>query len=281
MGRSQRGLDEPCQRRRHPEHPRLNAVCAATARLRDGLVGNRPATKRDDVRPQRLPWRAMAVVGVAGATLPPGCTVGELLDDLTAWLRKDLGQVRVIRDGSVFNVTPVPLEELREVLSNALVHRSFAPGRKNRRIGELPHTPSGTRIVEPDVRYPRGRPGLPCRGRRARPLRRPGRRLPGAAGRWRRRLRACTRSLLRCLSMASTTPPPPRSATPAAASTRARASAAASLATESASALRSSEAPACPPWAPSRSFPRQCRRGERACDQPPVVGRSSPCTTPR
>lgn len=61
-------------------------------------------------------------------------TVGELLDELTAWLRKDLGQAQVVRDGGVFDVTPIPLEALREVLSNALVHRSFAPGLKDRSV---------------------------------------------------------------------------------------------------------------------------------------------------
>lgn len=61
-------------------------------------------------------------------------TVGVLLDDLVAWLRADLGQVQAVRDGDVFDVPPVPLEALREILSNALVHRAFAPGLRDRQV---------------------------------------------------------------------------------------------------------------------------------------------------
>ncbi len=61
-------------------------------------------------------------------------TIGELLDDLTIQLRKDLDPVQVVRDGSVFDALPIPAEALREVLSNALVHRSFAPGLVDRPV---------------------------------------------------------------------------------------------------------------------------------------------------
>lgn len=69
------------------------------------------------------------------ATDPPGTryagthlegTVGQLLDDTLSQLARDLDTVQVERDGAVVDELDVPREALREVLSNALVHRSFA-----------------------------------------------------------------------------------------------------------------------------------------------------------
>jgi ATP-dependent DNA helicase RecG len=53
-------------------------------------------------------------------------TVGQLLDDTLQQLARDLNTVQVERDGALVNELDVPREALREVLSNALVHRSFA-----------------------------------------------------------------------------------------------------------------------------------------------------------
>ncbi|MFN8075596.1 MAG: putative DNA binding domain-containing protein [Kineosporiaceae bacterium] len=54
-------------------------------------------------------------------------TVGELLDDVLDAVRADLTTVQVVDGGAVRDDTDVPLEALRELLSNALVHRSLAP----------------------------------------------------------------------------------------------------------------------------------------------------------
>ncbi|ACZ31900.1 putative transcriptional regulator [Xylanimonas cellulosilytica DSM 15894] len=61
-------------------------------------------------------------------------TVGELLDDAVALLRADLGQVQAVREGEVVDVPPVPLEAIREYVSNALVHRSLAPHLRDRHV---------------------------------------------------------------------------------------------------------------------------------------------------
>lgn len=56
-------------------------------------------------------------------------TVGQILDDAVAHLNNDL-RVRVVdgADGQVRNRPDVPILAIREVLGNALIHRSFAPG---------------------------------------------------------------------------------------------------------------------------------------------------------
>lgn len=55
-------------------------------------------------------------------------TVGELLEDILARLKKDL-VAQVVVDGNVFDETDVPLEALREVVANALLHRSLSIAR--------------------------------------------------------------------------------------------------------------------------------------------------------
>jgi ATP-dependent DNA helicase RecG len=56
-------------------------------------------------------------------------TVGQILDDALAELRKELRIATVTgADGHVYDRPEVPQEAVRELLSNALVHRSFAPG---------------------------------------------------------------------------------------------------------------------------------------------------------
>jgi ATP-dependent DNA helicase RecG len=58
-------------------------------------------------------------------------TVGELLEDTLAALEADLDVVQVVRGGTVFDELDVPREALREVLSNAFVHRSLATGQSD------------------------------------------------------------------------------------------------------------------------------------------------------
>ncbi len=58
-------------------------------------------------------------------------TVGELLDDTMDTVATDLDQVQVMRNGALIDELDIPREALREVLSNALVHRSFAAGQSD------------------------------------------------------------------------------------------------------------------------------------------------------
>lgn len=53
-------------------------------------------------------------------------TVGELLDDVMATLEQDLDRAQVVADGHLVDETDVPREALREIVSNALMHRSLA-----------------------------------------------------------------------------------------------------------------------------------------------------------
>ncbi len=53
-------------------------------------------------------------------------TIGVILDKVLAQLAADLDSVQVERDGQVFDESDVPRTALRELLSNALVHRSFS-----------------------------------------------------------------------------------------------------------------------------------------------------------
>lgn len=61
-------------------------------------------------------------------------TIGQLLDKSLAALSQDLEHVQMVRDGQVFDELDVPREALREILSNALVHRSFVNGARNESI---------------------------------------------------------------------------------------------------------------------------------------------------
>ena len=54
-------------------------------------------------------------------------TIGQLADDTLRWLAQELGVVQVVRDdGQVVDAPDVPAEVLREMISNALLHRSFS-----------------------------------------------------------------------------------------------------------------------------------------------------------
>jgi ATP-dependent DNA helicase RecG len=55
-------------------------------------------------------------------------TLGQLLEDALARLGKDL-VAQVVRNGDVFDETDVPREALREVVANALLHRSLSIAR--------------------------------------------------------------------------------------------------------------------------------------------------------
>jgi hypothetical protein len=57
--------------------------------------------------------------------------IGELVDGTL--LQRELGAVQVVRDGHVLDETDVPLEVLREAVSNALTHRSLSPATSPRR----------------------------------------------------------------------------------------------------------------------------------------------------
>ena len=52
--------------------------------------------------------------------------VGELADDALARLRRDLGTVRYQRDGNLYDDLDVPAVALREIIGNALLHRSLS-----------------------------------------------------------------------------------------------------------------------------------------------------------
>lgn len=51
--------------------------------------------------------------------------VGELLDDVLRWISRSLGPVQVRRDATLVDELDYPAGSLRELVSNALVHRSF------------------------------------------------------------------------------------------------------------------------------------------------------------
>jgi ATP-dependent DNA helicase RecG len=61
-------------------------------------------------------------------------TIGELLDDTLAAIEADLNTIQVVRAGRVYDELDVPREALREVLSNALIHRSLTPGQRDSSI---------------------------------------------------------------------------------------------------------------------------------------------------
>jgi ATP-dependent DNA helicase RecG len=56
---------------------------------------------------------------------PEGC-YGELLDDMLAAVAIDVDTPKVVVDGQMYDELDVPREALREICSNALVHRSLA-----------------------------------------------------------------------------------------------------------------------------------------------------------
>ena len=61
-------------------------------------------------------------------------TVGELLDGVITTLSSNLGHAQVEREGHLYEELDVPREALREIVSNALVHRSFVNGAKNESV---------------------------------------------------------------------------------------------------------------------------------------------------
>jgi ATP-dependent DNA helicase RecG len=54
-------------------------------------------------------------------------TIGQLFDDVSAAIYRELKTFQVERAGTLVDESDVPREAIREVLSNALVHRSFTP----------------------------------------------------------------------------------------------------------------------------------------------------------
>jgi len=54
-------------------------------------------------------------------------TVGEILDRASERLARDLNPAQVFRDGGLYDQPDFPPEALREVISNALMHRSMTP----------------------------------------------------------------------------------------------------------------------------------------------------------
>jgi len=76
---------------------------------------------------RRLP-RAGAQPGTRFTSAHPEGTLGQLLEDTLTRLDNDL-VAQVVRDGDVFDETDVPREALREVVANALLHRSLSIAR--------------------------------------------------------------------------------------------------------------------------------------------------------
>lgn len=75
-------------------------------------------------------------------------TVGELLDGVISGLGARLGHVQVERDGQILDELDVPRETLREVVSNALIHRSFADGAKDESV-LVEITPEAVTVTSP------------------------------------------------------------------------------------------------------------------------------------
>jgi len=86
-------------------------------------------------QPQSLsPLGRVACLSPPRPSDPPGAeqrathvegTIGELLDGTIQWLSALLEPVQVRRDGRLVDELDYPIDALRELLSNALVHRSF------------------------------------------------------------------------------------------------------------------------------------------------------------
>lgn len=80
-------------------------------------------------------------------------TVGEILDGVMSQLRGDLRVDQVETNGAVVDDTDVPLLALREVVSNALIHRSLSPHMDSRSALVEVH-PHVVRVVSPGGLYP-------------------------------------------------------------------------------------------------------------------------------
>jgi predicted HTH transcriptional regulator len=104
------------------------------------------------------------------ATDPPGSrhagthlegTVGELLDAAMDRLAQDLDTVQVMRGAGLYDELDVPREALREVLSNALMHRSFGtrPAQHSGGCSRGTAAPGGRRCTAPHARPPPPRLG--------------------------------------------------------------------------------------------------------------------------
>jgi ATP-dependent DNA helicase RecG len=98
-------------------HPTLAGMLAV-----GGMPQRYSASAR--VAYRRLP-RQGAAEGARFAARHFEGTVGEILDDAIAALEVDLDPVQVMSKGQLHDELDVPREALREVLSNALVHRSL------------------------------------------------------------------------------------------------------------------------------------------------------------
>jgi len=87
--------------------PQENEPAATVAIVRQPRASDPPATR-------------FALVRVSG-------TVGRLLDEVFAAVVDELRTVQVVRGGAVVDESDVPREALRELISNALMHRSLSP----------------------------------------------------------------------------------------------------------------------------------------------------------
>jgi predicted HTH transcriptional regulator len=80
-------------------------------------------------------------------------TIGELLDGVMEWLRRELGVVQVSRRGTLVDELDFPEEALREALSNALIHRSLSPTAESTTIA-VRVTPATVEITSPGGLHP-------------------------------------------------------------------------------------------------------------------------------
>lgn len=99
-------------------HPTITGLLA----LGEAPAGVTPAAR---VAYRRHP-RAGDPVGARFQAQHLEGTVGELLDAALAQLRRDLDEVQVERGGHVFDELDVPVLALREIIGNALLHRSLS-----------------------------------------------------------------------------------------------------------------------------------------------------------
>ncbi len=98
-------------------------------------IGDNPAGA---VHAARVAYRVLPVEGdppdarFSGEHLEG--TVGELLDQIMRRFDRDLRPFQVMRGGALRDDLEVPREALREIISNALLHRSFTPALETRTI---------------------------------------------------------------------------------------------------------------------------------------------------
>jgi ATP-dependent DNA helicase RecG len=87
-----------------------------------------------------LPSARLACRRLPRATDPSGTrhvgthvegTIGENVEGALGWLSQALGAAQVVRQGAVYDEPDYPLEAFRELVANALVHRSLAPGQES------------------------------------------------------------------------------------------------------------------------------------------------------